>query len=79
MYNFLYYFSLVYLAIAAVCCLAAWIVFFCDLKHFKEQLNKIPVQNPVVKFIIALLAPTIFGLSWIFFIPFLPYWKKGSK
>ena len=37
MYKFLYYFSLVYLAIAAVCCLAAWIVVFCDLKHFKEQ------------------------------------------
>ena len=79
MYKFLYYFSLVYLAIAAVCCLAAWIVVFCDLKHFKEQLNNIQIQNQAVKFIIALLTPTIFGLGWIFFVPFLPFRKKGSK
>ena len=79
MYNFLYYFSLVYLAIAAVCCLIAWIVVFCDLGHFKEQLNKIPVQIPAVKFIIALLAPTVIGLGWIFFVPFLPFRKKDSK
>ena len=80
LYNFLYYFSLVYLAIAALCCLAAWIVIFCDLKHFfKDQLNTLPVQNPVVRFIIAILAPTIFGLGWIFFVPYLSFRKKESK
>ena len=78
LYNFLYYFAIVYLVITAICCLVAGIVIFWDIKRYTDQLNNIPVQFPAVKFIVAILVPVIFGLGWIFIVPFLPFRKKGS-
>ncbi len=68
MYIFLYNFSLVYLVIAGINWLVAGGVMLLERKHYRQQLSQ---YGEVVGVIIAILAPVIYGLGWIFFVPFV--------
>ena len=70
-YNFLYYFSLVYLAIAGLVYVITVLIILFDKKNifFKEiasRTNRRPVQIFAV-----FTAPLIFALGWIFLFPFV--------
>jgi len=66
MYIFLYNFSLVYLVIAGINWLVAGGVMLLERKHYRQQLAQ---YGEVVGVIIAILAPIVYGLGWIFFVP----------
>ena len=68
MYIFLYNFSLVYLVIAGINWLVAGGVMLLERKHYRQQLAQ---YGQVVGVIIAILTPIIYGLCWIFFVPFV--------
>ena len=68
MYIFLYHFSLVYLVIAGINWLAGVIVMLLERKHYRQTLSQ---YSEVTGAIIAFLAPIIYGLGWIFFVPFV--------
>ena len=68
MYIFLYNFSLVYLVIAGINWLVAGGVMLLERKHYRQQLAQ---YGDGLSVIIAILTPIIYGLGWIFFVPFV--------
>ena len=66
MHIFLYNFSLVYLVIAGINWLVGVTVMLIERKHYRQLLAQ---YGEVLSVIIALLAPIIYGLGWIFFVP----------
>lgn len=80
-YNMLYQISYWYFIIAGVNWLIAWLVISLGWQHYLEQVNSIPVNNTVVKFIVAMLVPIVYGLGWIFFVPgviYTAFFNKGK-
>ena len=71
-YHFLYCCSLAYFAIGGIFTLVGVAVMLYEKQHYMEQLGKVEGNN-VVRFIVALLTPVIFGLGWIFFLPSVVY------
>ena len=75
MYQFLYYFSIAYLAVAALVYVILIIMLFCgydERKHGKGlETSKLFYFNLVV------ISPVLMSLFWIFFLP--PILMKKSK
>lgn len=72
-YNLMYLIAKWYFIIAGINWLIAWIMISLEWKHYLDNINTIPVNNTVVKFIIFLLVPVVYGLGWVFFIPGILY------
>ena len=75
MYQFLYYFSVAYLAIAALVYIVLLILLFSgfdERKHARgHETNKLFYFNLVV------ISPVVLALFWIFFLPSILMKKKS--
>ena len=80
-YNLMYLISKWYLIIAGIHWVIASLVIFSSLQLYLEQIGAITVRNTIVKFMVVMLAPVVYGLGWIFFVPGLIYktWFKKEK
>ena len=80
-YNLMYLISKWYLIIAGINWMIALLVISLTLQHYLEQIGAISLNNTIVKFVVAMLVPVIYGLGLIFFLPRIihtAFFKKGK-
>ena len=67
-YNLMYLIAKWYLIIAGINWLIAFLMIYLTLNKYIEKIG-CSFENNIVKVLVALIVPVIYGLGWIFFVP----------